>query len=818
MNSISVNGNNGGIALGNVESTGGRVVLGAAQSVLAGNVRAAGSIAITSNGAVTAGDLTAGTGPLVGEGNGGLGSGAQSSAPAGIAPGFNAFTLTRCDDCASGATPLSFTANFFGTNFTNTFVSSNGYLTFNSGQSSYTPTGLGANYSGQPIIAAFFADVDVRGVGSAPVTYGTGTYVGRNAFGATWNGVGYFSSRTDKLNNFQIILSDRADTGAGNFDIYLNYTNVQWETGNVNGGVNGLGGNSAAVGFNAGTGNQAGTFFELPGSRVPGSFINGGTSPLAQYSANGVQGQVLFNVRNGMVVTSDAGPATVTINNSGATGAARNVAVGNITGEAVSIDSAGSVATGNITIAGANGASVPTPSATMPSAGIIDISAAAGDIAVGGMSNTGIISLDAAGNITINGASSGGAISFASNDITIGANASVTGQTINLLSRSTTGPAMLGGTGGNNAYVLDAAEISRLRAGSIAFSQPESEGRVPGGDAQVIVRDLTLIGSAGATPNLIGAEGSFTISSPGSIRVIGNVRLNDAGADNLLSFAAGDSFDLVTDAGSVGVFGTGNALGGRLSIFASDMTVADQALFDLAARTDFDDVTAPEVIAAIGRPAARTRPEGYLQAGNLDLVARDFIAIQNSGTAQLAGGFSANNLTITSLAGGREQTIDNSLNVVIYGRVTGPTGDFLTNQATRDAITFVTGESSGDLTGFSAPSVVNGCVIGGGACSTSNDTATPATIVASIRDLVDGPLSGQQGDQAFSVPSVQIETGVDLSALTTSSIITEPVASAGNASLWQSATLSDGSSGLIQSGRRGLDNAPQRKKLREKRR
>src|SRR5271165_7148134 len=111
-----------------------------------------------------------------------------------IAAGFNASTVPICDDCFTAGQNLGFTADFFGVNYTQTFVSNNGYVTFNSGQGTYTPTGLTAAYSGQPIIAPFFADVDTRGAGT--VTYGTGTYAGRNAFGVTWNGVGYFASHS----------------------------------------------------------------------------------------------------------------------------------------------------------------------------------------------------------------------------------------------------------------------------------------------------------------------------------------------------------------------------------------------------------------------------------------------------------------------------------------------------------------------------------------------------------------------------------------------------------------------------------------------
>lgn len=218
-----------------------------------------------------------------------------------VAAGFDSIVaLGPNDDGATGPIAIGFAANYFGTTYANTFISNNGYLTFNSPQGSFTPSGLGAGYSGQPIIAAFFGDVDTRGAGTT--NYGYGTYNGRTAFGATWTGVGYFNSETDKLNTFQILLTDRGDTGLGNFDIYYNYDQIQWETGAASGGSNGLGGTSAAVGFNAGTGNAAGTFFQLDGSLVPGSFLDTGTAPLITTSNNGVAGQLVFQVRNGGVV------------------------------------------------------------------------------------------------------------------------------------------------------------------------------------------------------------------------------------------------------------------------------------------------------------------------------------------------------------------------------------------------------------------------------------------------------------------------------------------------------------------------------------
>jgi len=220
-----------------------------------------------------------------------------------VDPGFRSSTFPANDDGATGAINLGFSANFFGTTYTQTYVSNNGYVTFNTGQGTFTPSGLGSGYGGQPIIAAFFADVDTRGEGSGLTSYGTGTYAGHNAFGATWPAVGYYPAAADKLNTFQLILTDRSDTGADNFDIYLNYNQIQWETGGASGGTNGLGGVSAAAGFNAGlSGNPSGTYYQLPGSLVNGALLDGGPDSLVAGTNDGVAGQYLFAVRNGTII------------------------------------------------------------------------------------------------------------------------------------------------------------------------------------------------------------------------------------------------------------------------------------------------------------------------------------------------------------------------------------------------------------------------------------------------------------------------------------------------------------------------------------
>lgn len=210
-------------------------------------------------------------------------------------------TVDVCDDCYTGAVALGFTANFFGNTSTDIYVSNNGYITFGNGQGTYTPTGLTANYSGAPIIAPFFADVDTRGAAGGTVTYGSGTYAGNSAVEVTWDKVGYYNAQSDKLNTFQLVLVNRGDTGTGNFDVYFNYDKIVWETGSASAGSGGFGGVSAAAGYANGSGG-AGTYAQLTGSLVNGALLDGGVNALTGHSNTGVLGQYVFQVRNGGVI------------------------------------------------------------------------------------------------------------------------------------------------------------------------------------------------------------------------------------------------------------------------------------------------------------------------------------------------------------------------------------------------------------------------------------------------------------------------------------------------------------------------------------
>ena len=241
--------------------------------------------------------------------------GASLSFGSAIVPGFNATSDGRNDDgtyttggcnndtpggtCAGTPVPIGFSVNFYGTTSDSLFINTNGDVTFDAPLATFTPFSL--DDALRQIIAPFFADLDTRNPASGVVTFGDGTFDGRNAFGVNWIDVGYFDQEVDNTNSFQLLLVDRADTGAGNFDLVFNYDRILFETGDASFGIGGLGGLSARIGFSNGTG-LPGDSFELPGSGIPGSFIDGGTNALVTNSLNSdVAGRYIFSARDGQI-------------------------------------------------------------------------------------------------------------------------------------------------------------------------------------------------------------------------------------------------------------------------------------------------------------------------------------------------------------------------------------------------------------------------------------------------------------------------------------------------------------------------------------
>jgi hypothetical protein len=180
----------------------------------------------------------------------------------------------RNDDDHTDLVSLGFTFNLYGNSYNNVFINNNGNLSFDGGYCTFTSTGFPV--SGYPMVAPFWADVDTRGPLSGIV------YMKRGPgwFAVTWDHVGYYGAHDDKLNTFQVIISDGtfAPIGLGN-NVGFCYGNMDWTTGDASGGSGGYGGSPATVGVNNGNGvdyfligqfDHPGTDYDGPGGNVDG--------------------------------------------------------------------------------------------------------------------------------------------------------------------------------------------------------------------------------------------------------------------------------------------------------------------------------------------------------------------------------------------------------------------------------------------------------------------------------------------------------------------------------------------------------------------
>ncbi|MGY0627067.1 MAG: nidogen-like domain-containing protein, partial [Paraglaciecola chathamensis] len=226
------------------------------------------------------------------------------------ASGFGTIALEKNDDGSSQEiffsdyADLSFDSgvNFFGRSHDSFYVNNNGNISFNGSVGSFTPeefpiTRFGddngdgecevdcsdipqaqtnsafstpenddiqspAELNTIAMIAPFWADVDTGCDDCGDVFIGSPN---AETLVITWDRVGFYPSDSSLTNTFQLVLIDRADTGAGNFDVEFRYEDINWTTGDASDGENGLGGVPAQAGYDAGDGVN---FFTLPGSRT----------------------------------------------------------------------------------------------------------------------------------------------------------------------------------------------------------------------------------------------------------------------------------------------------------------------------------------------------------------------------------------------------------------------------------------------------------------------------------------------------------------------------------------------------------------------
>lgn len=135
--------------------------------------------------------------------------------------GFSATVLPSGFTSFRNGITIPFTAHFFAFTGNTIGISQDGYLTFG-------PMTESAGAIGR-FISPVNGDVDTRAAGV--VTYGADVVSGRSAFGVNWSLVPEFdpySPPSSRRNSFQVVLVNRADRGAGDFDFEMNFASLQW--------------------------------------------------------------------------------------------------------------------------------------------------------------------------------------------------------------------------------------------------------------------------------------------------------------------------------------------------------------------------------------------------------------------------------------------------------------------------------------------------------------------------------------------------------------------------------------------------------------
>lgn len=155
--------------------------------------------------------------------------------------------LYRNDDGSTPVINLPFTFTFYGNNYTSFYINNNGNISFGGAYSTFSSSGFPFNT--YVMLAPFWADVDTRNTSSGVVRY----KITPTAVIIRWENVGYYSMMADKVNDFQLILTDGNDPiiPVGT-NVQFAYNDMQWTTGSASGGTNGFGGTPATVGANLG--------------------------------------------------------------------------------------------------------------------------------------------------------------------------------------------------------------------------------------------------------------------------------------------------------------------------------------------------------------------------------------------------------------------------------------------------------------------------------------------------------------------------------------------------------------------------------------
>lgn len=176
----------------------------------------------------------------------------------------------RNDDASSPLIEFPFEFCLFDQSYNSCYINNNGNISFGSPYGTFSSSTFPNNYF--IMIAPFWADVDTRNPESGLPYY----KITDHYMIVIWDRVGYFPDQADKLNTFQVIISDGSDPIIPNGNnVQFCYKDMQWTTGSASSGVNGFGGTPATVGTNKGDGFSFTQFgrFDQAGFSYDGPFL-----------------------------------------------------------------------------------------------------------------------------------------------------------------------------------------------------------------------------------------------------------------------------------------------------------------------------------------------------------------------------------------------------------------------------------------------------------------------------------------------------------------------------------------------------------------
>jgi len=405
------------------------------------------------------------------------------------------------------------------------------------------------------------------------------------------------------------------------------------------------------------------------------------------------------------------------------------------------------------------------------------------DMTLNNVTTAGSLFASAVGMATINGIVTGPELFVTSGDITIASTGRIgqlgTTNSVLVANISNQNPTFIGGTGTRSGWHLDADEITRIFGGDITVRGERLESSQGSSVGSSRSPDVFVEGFTINAAQQLGPNGTFLISTPGKMRVRGDVRFNGMTDSQSVNLFGRDSVEVILGSGSVHLSGQSpDQLAGNLTIEADDIVIATtQAIADIAAMT-----STAAIDARLAQNDGITSDIGALAANRITLNHNldDSVYIQNSGTGTAFADrrgitFGQGGLFING-PGNQDSLVINAVHRSASGAlVTGLDVIPLVN------INAPTGSSTVVQTGFNAQSTINGCLIGNVASCTapvrpSEDSSFP------VQDVIDDPAEDEDGNgQSLPVPLITMR---DLDPLSGEPLLDDPVTGAGNDDLW----------------------------------